>query len=170
MVLKVIFIKSRQVFVPHRKHKSGVQITSVLELPVFVIPCPHAAVGSGHARVGAASWQHRQLSKSRLALGAPKPAKGPQDPSSSLAIAGASCLLSLPRLYSPNTSLLGRCDRLERWRVMEEDFKIYHSSILTPLLLQEGLRIKQNEERKKSKNAGFVFFFSPLKYRFFFKE
>ena len=123
-------------------------ITSVTELPAFIIPFPLVAMGNGHTQVDASS-RHRLLRKLHLVLSAPKQAKGPKDPSSSLkvelqplAMGGASCLLSLAWLYSLNTLLLGRCDRLEHLRVMEEDFKIYHSSILTPLLLQEGLRIK----------------------------
>lgn len=96
-----------------------------------------------------AASRHHLLRKFHPLLSAPKQAKDSKDPSSSLkvelqslAAAGGSCLLSLAWLCSLNTSLLGRHDRLEHLGVTEEDFKIYHSALLTLLLLQEGLRVK----------------------------
>lgn len=132
-------------------------ITSVTELPAFIIPFPLAATGDGRVRVDAAP-RHRLLREFHPVPSAPRRAKGPKDPSSSLkvelqppAVAGASCLLPLA-VFSEHLAP----GQVWQVRVMEEDFTIYHSSIPTPLPLQEGLRIKQNEEGKKSKNAVFL--------------
>lgn len=81
--------------------------------------------------------RHHLLRIFHLVLSTPEQAKGPKDPRSSLwvelqllALADASCLLPLAWLCSLNTLFLGRCGRLEHSKAMEEDFWIYHSSIL----------------------------------------